>query len=193
MNKFRTHSLFVTAAWLLGLFVVFGCGLSDHDSAKPERKVVQPPGHSGGSTAPSIERKTFSMSLPAGWTEDTKDDMHDADSFVFFENAESCLFAVMIGKKSAGASVDTQLMNQKEALLKKMTDTKVTELQTWSTYEGKGFEIEGKVAGIILTRQRIFGFETDENICVITESATPGDFATFAADFETIRQTFKLK
>lgn len=183
----------MAAAWLLGLFVVFGCGLSDHDKAKTERKVVQPPGHSGGSTAPTIDRKTFSMSLPAGWTEDTKDDMHDADSFVFFENAESCLFAVMIGKKSAGASLDNQLVNQKDALLKKMTDAKVIEIQRWATYDGEGFEIEGKVAGIALTRQRIFGFENGDNICVITESATPGDFETYAADFETIRQTFKLK
>jgi hypothetical protein len=194
MNTFRRYRDIVIAACLLGSFLAFGCGKSGQDSsgASPVRKVVQPPGR-GISSATEIDRKTFSISLPAGWTEDTKDDMHDPDSFVFFENPESCLFAVVIGKKSAGATVDEQLMNQKEAWLKNITEAKITDFRKWANYEGQGFEIEGKVHGTSLTRQRIFGFEKSDNVCVITESATPGDFKTFASDFETLRQSFKLK
>lgn len=143
--------------------------------------------------AAEIDRKTFSMSLPKGWTEDKKDDMYDPDSFVFFENSESCLFAVIVGKKSAGASVDNLLNHQKQAWQKKVTDAKSTELKRWSKYEGKGYEIEGKAQGIFRSRARIFGFENDHHVCIIMELATPGDFRTFADDFEKIRQTFKLK
>jgi len=145
------------------------------------------------SFAAEIERKTFSVSLAKGWTEDTKDDMYDPDSFVFFENSESCLFAVMVGKKSAGASVDNLLKHQKEAWQKKFAESKLTEIKKWSKYEGKGFELEGKVLGILRARARIFGFENDHNVCIVTEYGTSGDLRTFADDFEKIRQTFKLK
>ena len=145
------------------------------------------------SRASETDRATFSMSLPKGWTEDTKDDMYDPDSFVFFENSESCLFAVIIGKKSAGASVDFLLKHQKEAWQKKIADSILTEIKKWSKYEGKGFELEGKILGIFRARARIFGFENDRHVCIITEYGTTGDLKTFADDFEKIRQTFKLK
>lgn len=133
------------------------------------------------------------MSLPTGWIEDTQDDMHDPDSFVFFENAESCLFAVMIGKKSAGASVEDLLMHQKEAWQEKFTDTKLVDFKKWSSYEGEGVEIQGKILGMLRSRARIFGFERGDSVCLIAEFATLGDFKTYATDFEKIRQTFKLK
>src|SRR5215813_7613598 len=121
------------------------------------------------SHALELDRETFSLSLPKGWTEDTKDNMYDPNSFVFFENSESCLFTLIIGKKSAGASVDLLLRHQKEAWQKKMADSKLTEIKKWSKYEGKGFELEGKVLGILRGRARIFGFENDHHVCIITE------------------------
>ena len=190
MNTFRRQRHFVTAVCLLGALLAFGCNQSG--PAKPKRKVVQPPGKVTGSAA-VIDRKTYSLSLPAGWTEDTKDDMYDPESLVFFENAESCLFAVVMAQKSTGASVDEQLANQKETWLQKTTEAKTSDFQKWGNYEGKGFEIEGKVQGTFLTRQRFFGFEDADSVCIIMESATPEDFQTCASDFETIRQTFKLK
>lgn len=42
--------------------------------------------------AVEIDRKTFSLSLPGRWTEKTKDDMYEPDSFVFFDGPESCFF-----------------------------------------------------------------------------------------------------
>jgi hypothetical protein len=144
-------------------------------------------------SAAEIERKTFSMSLPQGWTEDTKNDMHDPDSFIFFENSESCLFTVIIGTKSAGAAVADMFKPQKEKWEKKVTDMKSTPIEKWGTYQGKGIEIEGKMQGILRYRVRLFGFESNDYACVITESSTDGDSKTFAADFEKIRQTFRLK
>jgi hypothetical protein len=191
MNTFRRSHHLALAFGLLSALLAFGCEHSGGDGPKTERKVVQPPG--GGHTATEIDRKTFSLSLPAGWTEDTKDDMHDPDSFVFFENPESCLFTVIIGKKSAGASVDELLEGQKEAFEKKLTGATTTEVDTWANYKVKGFRIEGKAQGISQTRALIYGFENGDNVCIITESATPGDFDTYAAEFETIRQSFKLK
>src|SRR5262245_60182759 len=72
--------------------------------------------------AGEIGRKTFSVTLPSGWTEDTKSDMYDADSFIFFENPESCLINILIGTKSAGASVAKLLAAQKNAWDEKLTN-----------------------------------------------------------------------
>jgi hypothetical protein len=143
--------------------------------------------------AAEINRKTFAVSLPAGWTEDTKNDMHDPDSFVIFENSESCLFMVIVGKKSAGATVEDLLKEQKAQFLKRMTDAKSTNITAWSEYKGRGFEMEGKINGIVRTRVRAFGFEKADNVCLVIESGTLGDLKTFADDFVKIRKTFKLK
>ena len=141
----------------------------------------------------AIDRQTFSMSLPDGWTEDKKDDMYDPDSFIMFENSDSCLFIVFIGKKSAGMSVDLILEKDKESYLKKYTDAKTSTFSQWSKYQGKGVEIDGKIGGAIKYYSRIFGFENGDNVCAIIEAATPGDLDKYADDYETIRQTFKLK
>jgi len=143
--------------------------------------------------AAEINRKTFALSLPDGWTEDTKDDLHDPDSFVMFENSESCLFMVIVGKKSAGASVDVLLKHQKAQFGKMMTDAKSTNITTWSEFKGKGFEMEGKAQGIVRSRARIFGFEKADHVCVIVEFGTVGDLKTYADDFLKIQKTFKLK
>ncbi|MEP6663964.1 MAG: hypothetical protein ABJC04_09900 [Verrucomicrobiota bacterium] len=76
---------------------------------------------------------------------------------------------------------------------KKVTDLKSSPIKKWSNYEGKGFEIEGKIQGIVRSQARIFTFEKGDNVCLITEYATVGDLKTFAADFAKIRQSFKLK
>jgi len=143
--------------------------------------------------AAEIDRKTFSLSLPSGWTEDIKDDMYDPDSVVFFENSESCLCTVIIGKKSAGATVEKLFKAQKEAWLKKFTDSRTIDFSRWSGYDGKGVEIEGKIQGITRSRARVFGFEKNDNVCIISEFGTIDDLKTFASDFEQIQKTFKLK
>ena len=88
------------------------------------------------------------MTLPKGWTEDTKDDMYDPDSFVMFENPKTCLFTLFIGKKSAGATVEGLLEPQRAAWGKRITESKFTDIKVWANYEGNGFELEGKIQGI---------------------------------------------
>jgi hypothetical protein len=133
------------------------------------------------------------MSLPDKWTENTKDDMYSPDSFIFFEGPESTIFVVIIGQKSAGASVDILLDNQRDSFKKKIPDAAIAAVTKWSNVDGKGLKIEGKVQGIVSARVTIFGFEKGDNICIIEEYATVGDYKTYAKDFEKIRQTFRLK
>jgi hypothetical protein len=121
-------------------------------------------GRSHHGNASEIERKTFSMTLPKGWTEDTKDDMYDPNSFVIFENSASCIFMVIVGKTSAGATVEDLLKHEGEELQKRVTESKSTDIKAWSKYEGKGFELEGKVQGITRSRARIFGFQNGDNV-----------------------------
>jgi hypothetical protein len=165
---------------LLSLIYFTGCGR--HSAATtPAKSLAQ------------IDRKTFSMSLPDGWTEDTKDDMYEPDSFVFFENPESCLFCVFIGKKSAGMTVDLILKKEEESYQKKLTDLTSSTFDSWSKYKGEGIEMVGKMGGAIKYRSRLFGFENGDNVCCVIEAATPGDWETYAGDYETIRQSFNLK
>ena len=175
----------IIIAVLSSIFCLTGCG---RQSAPDSSKISTPVKSSVG-----INRKTFSMSLPAGWFEDTKDDMYDAESFMFFENPESCLFCVIIGKKSAGFSVDEMLEKHKEQYSAKMTDLSTSSFDGWSNYRGKGMNITGKVQGAFQYRCHLFGFENGDSACVIIEAANPADFNKFAGDFELIRQSFKLK
>jgi hypothetical protein len=140
-----------------------------------------------------IDRKNFSISLPDGWAENTKDDMYDPDFFVFFEGPESTFFLVIVDQKSAGTSVDTLVTKQKDSFIKKVTDATVVEKAGWSSYDGKGFDIEGQVQGIVKAHITVFGFESGDNVCAITEYATLGDYQKYASDFDKLRQTFKLK
>jgi hypothetical protein len=70
----------------------------------------------------------------------------------------------------------------------------VAEITNWSRYDGKGFNIEwksqGEMPGFHIT---IFGFEKGDNVCLLYEYATLGNYKTFAKDFEKIRKTFQLK
>ena len=140
-----------------------------------------------------INRKTFSISTPDKWTEDTNDDMYSPDAFIFFNGPESCLFTVIIGKESAGASVEKLVNNQRDVFLKRFTSPTVTKITKWSKYDGQGFKIEGKSQGIVKASITIFGFQKGDNVCLIEEYATLGDFKTYQGDFEKFRQTFKLK
>lgn len=170
---------------LLLAFFVTGC---EHKSSSDSGKGPAPV---KGSV--KIDRKTFSMLLPDSWSEDTKDDMYDPDSFIFFENPESCLVCLIIGKKSAGFSVDKMLEKQKECYLKKITEAKISSFDEWSTYKGKGINISGKIQGAFRFNCHIFGFESDDTGCVVVECGMPVDLEKFSGDFETIRQNFKLK
>jgi len=142
-----------------------------------------------------IDRKTFSMALRAIWKEDTSGEAYDPDTFVMFQRGSStnCLFEVMIGKKSAGASVDGLLQSQRDGWLKIVSEPKVTEFQEWGNYTGKGVEIEGKVQGTFLQQHRIFGFTKGDTVCLVIESAPPKEFFLYSGDFKTIRNSFKLK
>ena len=140
-----------------------------------------------------IDRKTFSMSLPPGWKEDKNDGLYDPNGFVMFENKDSCLFIVFIAKKSKALSVDTIVEKQRQAYLKKMTDTKAGAFVQWSRYKGKGLRLVGKVNGAVPFDNRIFAFENGTNVCSIVEAATPDDFNKYGRDYDQIRQSFVLK
>jgi hypothetical protein len=142
--------------------------------------------------ATEINRKTFSMTLPGNWIEDTKRDTYDPDSLVFFDGPESALFSVIVGQKSAGSSVDTMLDNQRDYYKARIVNATITPITKWSNFDGKGFQMEGKVQGIANGRITVFGFEKGDNVCIVEEYATPGDYKTYARDFEKIRQTFRL-
>jgi hypothetical protein len=130
------------------------------------------------------------VSLPGNWTENTKDDTYDPDSFVFFDGPKSTLFTVIIRQK---ASLDALLDNQRDVFKKKFADATITVITKWSNVDGKGFQMEGKVQGTTESgRITVFGFEKDDNVCIVEEYATPGDYKTYAKDFEKIRQTFRL-
>jgi hypothetical protein len=143
--------------------------------------------------AAEIDRKTFSMTLPDGWTEDTKNKQHNPDLFVIFENPESCAFMVVVGKKSAGHKLEEMLKPQKTEWGNAMSDVKTTNITTWSEFKGTGFELEGKMHGTVPTRVRIFGFEKGDLLCVIIEFGTLEDLKTFDDDYRKIQKSFKLK
>ena len=143
--------------------------------------------------ATDIDRKTFSLSLPEKWTENTNDDMYSPNSLIFFEGPESTVFAVMIGQKSAGASVEALINKQRDTFAAKLTDATITLITQWSSLDGRGYKIEGKAQGIAKMSLTIFGFEKGNNVCLITESGTIGDCKTYARDFDKLRKTFKLK
>lgn len=148
----------------------------------------------GALAATQIDRKTFSMSLPAHWMENTKDDLYDPNSCVFFEGPESCFFNVTIGKKATGVSIDAFVENQNKMMRQKFTDiTTSTKISRWSNFSGDGIEIVGKPAGLIRSRVRFFAFENDESVCLVVEFGTLADLQKYSSDFELIRQTFNLK
>ncbi len=144
-------------------------------------------------SAADIDRKTFSLSLPNQWVEDTNDKMYNPDSMIFFEGPESTFFFVMIGRKSAGASVDDFITTQRDIMVRKFTDVTVTNVTQWSSFDGKGFKIDGKAGDITRACVTIFGFEKGNNVCLVEEYATLGDYITYANDFQKLRQSFKLK
>ena len=140
-----------------------------------------------------INRKTFSVGLPAAWNENRKDDMYEPDSFVFFEGPESTLFTVTIGQKSTGISVDLLVDKERTYLSQKFTDATVTTTTNWSKFYGSGCVFEGKIGGMVRARATMFGFENGNNVCLIQEYATFNDYIKYANDFKCIRDSFTLK
>src|ERR1043166_296573 len=109
-------------------------------------------------SAGEIDRPTFSLSLPASWTENTHDDMYNANSFVFFEKGETALFNVIIGDRKAGATPEPMVRRQESNWRNKLTNLKFTDLRNWSRYKGAGVELEGDMQEVVRVRARIFGF-----------------------------------
>ncbi len=200
MNTFRRYGSFILTV-ALGLFVVLGCRRSrpsyNYNYNSSPRPSATPTVNRTATPYPDtkIDRKTFSMALRAIWKEDTTGANYDPDTFVMFERGTStnCLFEILIGKKSAGASVDGLLASQRDGWLKIVSEPKVTEFHEWGNYTGKGVEIEGKVQGTFLQQHRIFVFTKGDAVCLVIESAPPKDFFLYSGDFKTIRNSFKLK
>jgi len=140
-----------------------------------------------------IDRKTFSLTLPSDWTENTHDEMYNAEFFVFFEKGETGLFTVIIGDKSTGAIPEKVMRTQEAGWRNRLTNVKFTDLHSWSRYKGIGVEIEGLMQDVVRVRTRIFAFQTDRYACVITESASVHDWSSLESDFAQIRKSFRLK
>ena len=200
MNELqRYRNLAITI--VIGLAVVSGCRRSrpadNYNYNASPRPSASPTINQTATPYPDtkIDRKTFSLALRAIWKEDTSGEAYNPETFVMFQRGTStnCLFEVMIGKKSAGASVDGLLQSQRDGWLKIVSEPKVTEFQEWGNYTGKGVEIEGKVQGTFLQQHRIFVFSKGDTVCLVIESAPPKDFFLYSGDFKTIRNSFKLK
>ena len=110
-----------------------------------------------------------------------------------FENEDSCLFVVFIGKKSAGMTTKLIFEKETQAYLKKMTDLQTVSIDTWAKHQGKGMTITGKIGGAIRAQATIFVYENGDNVCAVIESATLGDLKKYSTDFDTIRGAFVLK
>jgi hypothetical protein len=100
---------------------------------------------------------------------------------------------IIIGTKSAGSKPGPMLTAQKESWLKRLTDLETGKIAKWGKYEGEGFELTGKLNGTTRYHVRLFGFENAGRTCVVVESADAPDAKKYAADFEKIRETFRLK
>jgi len=140
-----------------------------------------------------IDRKSFALFLPNGWTENIQDDMYNPDAFVFFEKGETALFTVIVGQKSAGAMPEQMLKSQETSWRNRLTDLKFTDIHSWSRYKGSGVELEGTMQDVVRVRTRIFAFQNQQYTCLITESATVLDWPKLESDFEQLRKTFRLK
>ena len=140
-----------------------------------------------------INRKTFSLSLPTGWTENTHDNMYNPDSFVFFERGETGLFTVIIADKTTHTTAQQILRGQESGWRNRLTNLKFTDVTSWGRYKGSGTDIEGDMQEVIRVRTRIFAFESAQYVCVVTESASVRDWNTLQSDFEEFRKSFRLK
>ena len=148
--------------------------------------------------AAEIDRKTFSVSLPNGWTEYTTSVLYDPDSYVDFEHSAcprpasmaGTYFSVMVQQKREGWSLSEDFLQKpKEALGKWLPDATSTERTTWGQYGGKGVERDGSSPVLGRYRLLVFGFEHAGHLYLIMEAATPN----CASGFAQIRQTFKVK
>lgn len=140
----------------------------------------------------TIDRKTFSMSLPDKWIEWKTLDGYDPNYFIIFDGPESPIFIVFMGRKQDGASIESYHAKWKDRFAKKLSNPTINEIKTWSSFEGKGTVIEG-TSFFVKERTTIFAFERGDTVCLVLESASLDDYGKFAKDFDMIRQSFKLK
>jgi hypothetical protein len=168
MNRFPQCPRLIVATLLLGLLVAVGCSrrvrpaYNAGPKPSPTATIARTPTPLPN---PQIDRKTFSMTRPTGWTEDTKGEAYNPDSFVMFErgSGSNCLFEVIIVKKSAGASPDKLLASQTDGWLKIVSDAKVEQFDQWGSYRGQGSDIEGKVNAKYIQRHRVFNEGRNSN------------------------------
>jgi hypothetical protein len=197
MNTFRRYGSFILTV-ALGLLLVLGCRRSrpayNYNYNSSPRPSATPTVNRTATPYPDvkIDRKTFSLTLPADWTEDTKTELNP-DSFGIFEKSkQDVVLSIQIRKKSEGFAADKLLTEQKTQLLMVTFYTKIDEFKEWGNYKGHGFDISGRLRGKQDWRHRVFAFEQGDKVCLITESGAPVYFM-HDDDFKTIRNSFKLK
>ena len=147
-----------------------------------------------------IDRETFSLSLPGQWIENTNINRYDPNSLILFKGPRSAVFSLMIRRKSPGTSVDSLIAEQRNAFANRLQNASFTEISDWPGPDSRGLQIDGNVLGVkgqqvALVEQHvtIFGLENDDHVCIVEECANLDDYKEYAGDFETLRQTLKLK
>jgi hypothetical protein len=151
-------------------------------------------------TVTNIDRETFSVSIPAGWIENTNLFSYDPNSYVLLKGPNSTLFSILIRRQSLGNSVDDLIAKQRDAFSKKFSEATIMGISNWAGHDGRGLQIDGKIletlghtSALIPHRVTIFSFANGDRICLIVENATPDDYQTYDASFKMLRRTFTLK
>lgn len=135
---------------------------------------------------------SFSVMLPAFWTV-VKDEHHEPDlSVQCFSPNQSAYFAVSIERKSNGSSIDSEVDTLKKEFTRTVENPSFGSIKEWSGLSGEGVNIDGTHDATKM-RIAIFVFERGDIVCAVVEVAAFVDDKQFAKDFETIRNSFKLK
>lgn len=139
----------------------------------------------------TIEEDGFSLSLPNGWTEDSKSTSGPVQWYSYVGSGRVAFF-IMVSLKSSGSSADYLVGAQREALFEKIPEQPTTDITRWSRYTGKGIQVEGSLVGKPASIT-IFGMESGDRVGLIMETIYHGPSEqTLAGELEQIRQSFKL-
>lgn len=142
----------------------------------------------------TIDRETFSLTLPSTWIEDTKSDDYDANALVTFERPdESCLVMLIIGKKTAGADASAFLEAQREAFEKQLAGAVPAPLTTWEGHAVRGYELKGKAQGVMAARARLVELDSKAHAGVLVEFAAMSDMRLCGPEFASLGKSFRLK
>jgi len=143
-----------------------------------------------------IDRKTYSLSLPSGWKEETskhQDDGNGNTVDVFRNVGNTMATTVLLHPKTENFDPVAVLSAATDSMEKKFGDPKrIEEFTAWGRYQGKGGQLEGTFEKVRY-RARTFVFESGTQACVIAEFIKISDYEKSAADLEQIRQSFRLK